>query len=123
MMADTIQRSILADDDDEAVTAALAACLGGEGCDIEAVVSGEAALARIGDGPLDLVLLDETLPDMDGRAVLDEIRKTHFAADLPVIMLAATADGIAAGANDVIAKPIDDALLRGARQDAPRAER
>ncbi len=61
------------------------------------------------------MLLDETIPDMDSRAVLDEIRKTHSAADLPVIMLAAATDGIAgalaAGANDRIAKPIDDALL------------
>lgn len=114
-MTDTIQRSILAVDDDEAVTAALAVCLGREGCGVEAVVSGREALARIGNGPLDLVLLDETIPDMDSRAVLDEIRKTHSAADLPVIMLAEAADGIAgalaAGANDRIAKPIDDALL------------
>ncbi len=115
-MTDTNQRSILAVDDAEAVTAARAACLGGEGCGVEAVVSGRDALARIGNGPLDLVLLDETIPDMDSRAVLDEIRKTHSAADLPVIMLAESADGIAdalaAGANDRIAKPIDDALLR-----------
>ena len=115
-MTDTNQRSILVVDDDEAVTAALAACLGGEGCGVEAVASGREALARIGDGPLDLVLLDQTIADMDSRAVLDEIRKTHSAADLPVIMLAEPADGIAdalaAGANDWIAKPIDDALLR-----------
>ena len=114
-MTDTIQRSILAVDDDEAVTAALAVCLGREGCGVEAVASGREALARIGNGPLDLVLLDETIPDMDSRAVLDEIRKTHSAVDLPVIMLAEAADGIAgalaAGANDRIAKPIDDALL------------
>ncbi len=115
-MTDKNQRSILAVDDDEAVTAALAACLGGDGCGVEAVVIGREALARIGNGPLDLVLLDETIPDMDSGAVLDEIRKTHSAADLPVIMLAESADGIAdalaAGANDRIAKPIDDALLR-----------
>ncbi len=115
-MTDTNQRSILAVDDDEAVTAALVACLGGEACGVEVVASGKAALARIGNGPLDLVLLDETIPDMDSRVLLDEIRKTHSAADLPVIVLAESADGIAdalaAGANDRIAKPIDDALLR-----------
>jgi len=115
-MTDTNQRSILVVDDDQAVTAALAACLGGEGGGVEVVASGKEALARIGNGPLDLVLLDEMIPDMDSRAVLDEIRKTHSAADLPVIMLAAAADGsadvLAVGANDRIAKPIDDALLR-----------
>ncbi len=66
----------------------------------------------------DLVLLDISLPEMDGPEVLERIRSDESLRDLPVIALTAHAmDGdrqkfLNAGFNDYVKKPIiDEALL------------
>jgi CheY-like chemotaxis protein len=67
--------------------------------------------------PPDLVLLDISLPDLDGYAILNAIRKNPALTRLPVIALTAhamTGDRdkiLAAGFNDYVAKPIDDEAI------------
>lgn len=76
--------------------------------------NGTDALAGISSQSPDLVLLDISLPGMDGYAVLGAIRANPSMADIPVIALTAhamTGDRdkiIASGFNDYISKPIDD---------------
>lgn len=71
------------------------------------------ALEKIDALPLDLVLLDINMPDMDGVEVLERVRQTHDQSDLPIIMVSAhgesegIADTINKGANDYITKPVD----------------
>ncbi len=69
----------------------------------------------------DLVLLDISLPEMDGPEVLENIRADETLRDLPVIALTAHAMAgdrekyIMAGFNDYITKPIlDEEILIGA---------
>ena len=66
----------------------------------------------------DLILLDISLPEMDGTEVLAWIRKQDSLKNLPVIALTAHAMAgdrdkyLAAGFNDYVTKPIvDEALL------------
>jgi CheY-like chemotaxis protein len=66
----------------------------------------------------DLILLDISLPEMDGTEVLAWIRKQDDLKNLPVIALTAHAMAgdrdkyLAAGFNDYVTKPIvDEALL------------
>jgi CheY-like chemotaxis protein len=66
----------------------------------------------------DLILLDISLPEMDGTEVLAWIRKQDQLKSLPVIALTAHAMAgdrdkyLAAGFNDYVTKPIvDEALL------------
>ena len=66
----------------------------------------------------DVVLLDISLPEMDGTEVLAWIREQKDLKDLPVIALTAHAMAgdrdkyLAAGFNDYVTKPIvDEALL------------
>ena len=66
----------------------------------------------------DLILLDISLPEMDGTEVLAWIRGQERLKDLPVIALTAHAMAgdrdkfLAAGFNDYVTKPIvDEALL------------
>jgi two-component system KDP operon response regulator KdpE len=92
--------------------------------------SGSAALDMVERAAPDLVLLDIGLPDMDGYAVLREIRAF---SDVPVIMLTAldnTMDkvkGLELGADDYVTKPFDhlellariQAVLRRLDMSAP----
>jgi CheY-like chemotaxis protein len=83
--------------------------------------NGVDALAGL-EGPLpDLVLLDISLPGMDGNEILTRIRRDNRLRRLPVIALTAHAMSgdrekyLAAGFNDYITKPIvDETILLGA---------
>ena len=76
--------------------------------------SGVDAVDRLGDDVPDLILLDISLPQMDGTEVLAWIREQDALKDLPVIALTAHAMAgdrekyLAAGFNDYVTKPIVD---------------
>jgi len=84
-----------------------------QGHTVEQAVSGADALARIAAAPPDVVLLDVSMPGMDGYEVCRRLRADPKTAALPVIMVTAQTDrrdrltGIEAGANDYLAKPVD----------------
>ena len=92
---------------------------------IEALAALDAAQG--GGAPVELVLMDVMMPEMDGIAATREIRGRPEWRGLPVIALTAKAmardqqDCIAAGANDYLAKPLDvDKLLSLVRVWMPR---
>lgn len=101
--------SVLLVEDDERISEPLIRVLRSEGFEVEHVDGGYSALDAVGRFRPDLVLLDLTLPDIDGLDVCRKIRAEH--ADLPVIMLTARAEemdvivGLNAGADDYVAKP------------------
>jgi signal transduction histidine kinase/DNA-binding response OmpR family regulator len=77
--------------------------------------------------PVDLVLMDVMMPEMDGLTATREIRSRDVWKSLPIIMLTAKAMAddqeqcLAAGANDYLAKPLDvDKLLSLSRVWMPR---
>jgi CheY-like chemotaxis protein len=83
--------------------------------------TGTEAVEGLGADPPDLVLLDISLPEMDGTEVLAWIRQQSSLRDLPVIALTAHAMSgdreryLAAGFNDYVTKPIvDESVLLGA---------
>lgn len=85
---------------------------------IAASNSGMAALKYLEHNRPDLILLDINMPDMDGFAVMEELRKREETAAIPVIFL--TADNLSeteircfqVGAMDFVAKPfVPDILL------------
>lgn len=79
--------------------------------------NGVDALAGMRSAPPDLVLLDISLPGMDGKEILTRIRADERLAPLPVIALTAHAMSgdrerfLAAGFDDYITKPIVDETL------------
>jgi two-component system cell cycle response regulator DivK len=80
--------------------------------------TGAAALAGLPRDKPDVVLLDISLPEMDGTEVLRRIRADVALHNLPVIALTANAMSgdrekyFAEGFDDYVAKPIvDEALL------------
>ena len=86
----------------------------GDRFDLVEYDNGTDALDAFGRARPDLVLLDISLPDMDGTEILKRIRGDSGLRDLPIIALTAhamTGDRekyLAAGFDDYITKPIVD---------------
>lgn len=86
--------------------------------------TGHEAIDGLPNDPPDLVLLDISLPEMDGTEVLAWIRKQTQFDGLPVIALTAHAMAgdrekyLAAGFDDYVTKPIidEDVLLEAIRR-------
>lgn len=99
---------ILVVDDEPQIQRFLRHALEASGYAVIFADGGHAALRQIAVKKPDLVILDLGLPDLDGKAVIGQLRQT---SELPVIVLSAhdqEQEKIAAldlGANDFIAKP------------------
>src|SRR6516164_3757332 len=80
--------------------------------------NGREALARLAERPFDLVLLDITMPDMDGYQVLQTLKADTTLRSIPVVMISAIDDidsvarCIGLGAEDYLGKPFNTVLLR-----------
>ena len=110
------QASILVVDDLPQNVRLLEAILAPRGYRVAAAHSGREALTVVAEQPVDLVLLDILMPEMDGYAVCRALRAEPATSFLPVVMITASGEqekvaAIEAGADDFIAKPFDQAEL------------
>ncbi len=84
---------------------------------VRRVESGEAILAELHAHPPDLIILATQLADMDGYAVVRQIRKDQQIAFIPLIMLITSHDqdniaaALNAGADEVLLKPVSNTEL------------
>jgi DNA-binding response OmpR family regulator len=105
---------VLLIEDEESIATPLVGALEREGFDVEHAATGRAGLDAAERDEVDLVLLDLMLPDMDGRDVCREIRRSSA---VPVIMLTARGletdrvVGLELGADDYVVKPFSVAEL------------
>lgn len=111
---------LLIAEDDRAVRESLSRALRLEGYDVDAVPNGAQALSAIGERRPDLVLLDVSMPIVDGLTVARVLRAEGDR--VPILMLTARTDtrdrvaGLDAGADDYLPKPFDlDELLARVR--------
>lgn len=100
---------ILVVDDEPAIRRLLRTALATQDYDVVEAADGTAALAAVGEGHLDLVILDLGLPDVNG---LDVLRATRGRGDLtPVLVLSISGDeagkvqALDLGADDYVTKP------------------
>ena len=83
------------------------------GHEVETAVHGRAALETLAARPIDLVLLDIMMPEMDGFEVLERMRADAVLRTIPVIMISAVdeieavAKTIELGATDYLPKPFN----------------
>jgi two-component system response regulator PilR (NtrC family) len=113
-----MSKSILIVEDEEVLRESLAGLLGEEGYDVVQAANGKVACDIVLERPVDLVLSDVRMPEMDGIAMLGHI--VRLAPETPVIMITAygTVDSAVAamrsGAWDYLLKPVqlDDLLLK-----------
>jgi len=79
---------------------------------------GREALDKMRSQPVDLVLLDIMMPELDGYGVLAEMRADVTLRDIPVVMISALEDinsvvrCVELGATDYLTKPFNPVLLK-----------
>jgi len=99
---------ILVVDDEEDIRLLLRELFGRAGYRVDEAPDGRTALRRLYESPPSLVVLDVTMPEMDGYTTLERIRDL---SDVPVIMLTARTQelervrGLTTGADDYVPKP------------------
>jgi putative nucleotidyltransferase with HDIG domain len=102
---------ILVVDDEEAIREVLSTMLESRGYKCTTLSTGRAAQEFVRKQKPDLVLIDMTMPEMDGIKLLDWLR--NYDAEIPVIMLTAIHDistalqAVRRGAYDFILKPFE----------------
>jgi len=107
--------SVLIVEDEKHLAAGLTYNLKAEGYDVEAVGTGEDALALLNDRAFDVMVLDVMLPGIDGFSLASRLRaQGQF---VPILMLTARGQaqdvlrGFEAGADDYLPKPFDLGVL------------
>jgi len=104
---------LLVVDDNEMNRDLLSRRLERKGYRVKTAADGLHALELVGQGSIDLVLLDIMMPGMSGIEVLRALREQSSASELPVIMVSAKGESedvvqaLELGANDYVTKPID----------------
>lgn len=125
---------VLVVDDDDAIREALERALRLEGFSVETAPGGRAALEAVARRPPAAVVLDVTMPDLNGRTVCARLRADGIRT--PILILSARDEvddriaGLQAGADDYLVKPfaVEEliarlrALLRRAGEGAGGAE-
>ncbi|MGD2030097.1 MAG: two-component system response regulator CreB [Desulfobacterales bacterium] len=121
---------ILIVEDEPAITDTIQYALETDGFETVTLSSGMSVIPLISENPVDLIVLDIGLPDINGLELCKEIRKVHT---IPIIFLTARADeidrvvGLEIGADDYLTKPFSPrelsarvkAVLRRTQQNTP----
>lgn len=109
---------ILVIDDGEMNRRVLRAALERHGHAVDEAANGREGLAVLADRPVDVVLLDLVMPELDGFETLAAIKANETLRHLPVIVISgldeleAVVRCIEMGATDYLSKPFNAALLR-----------
>jgi DNA-binding response OmpR family regulator len=128
-----MSESVLVVDDDGDVRALVAELLSRAGYRVSQAENGRKALKTLYDERPDLIVLDVSMPELDGWGTLERIREL---SDVPVMMLTALGAelekvrALRAGADDYMTKPfgrqellarVENLLRRAPKRDLPQA--
>ncbi|MPY65791.1 response regulator [Deinococcus sp. SDU3-2] len=110
--------TILVADDEPAIRTMLEVILSADGHEIVTVPDGKAALDYLRDHTPDALLLDVTMPQMDGFEVCSRVKRVRRLKGAPVLLLTALDDDRTrdqarlVGADDLVYKPLSGKNLR-----------
>ncbi len=109
------RKSVLIVDDEASVRTSLEKVLSKAGCVTKTAASGTEALGQLARAPVDLVLSDLKMPEMNGLELLRQIKKQH--SKVEVILLTGygtverAVEAMKEGAYDFITKPFKKAII------------
>jgi adenylate cyclase len=91
-----------------------------QGYQVNMAASGKEAIAAVAEALPDVILLDIMMPDMDGYAVCDHLKKAELLQDIPIIFVSAVHDAASkvraftSGGADYVTKPfqLEEVLAR-----------
>jgi len=109
-----VSAHILLVDDDPRLAEMVSEYLGEAGYRVTIAADGRSGLARLAHEPFEALVLDLTLPDIDGLEVCRQVRAAAAStAEIPILMLTARGDamdrvvGLELGADDYLPKPFE----------------
>ncbi|MBN2193198.1 MAG: diguanylate cyclase [Polyangiaceae bacterium] len=111
------ETTLLVADDDRIERRVLAETLEGNGYHVETCDDGQAAVERVGQGGIDLVLLDVLMPRLSGLEACRLLKAMTTESFLPVLLVtvktdtASRVEGLKLGADDYVCKPFEEAEL------------
>jgi len=114
--------NILIVDDSQVIQRVLSLQLRKNGYEVVVAGSAAEALQRLEQAPVDLVIMDIAMPEVDGLTLLRQVRSDPCFQKLPIIMLTASGQdqdrltAREAGANDFLSKPTSSRELLDAVQ-------
>ena len=122
--------SVLVVDDEESARETIAALLAREGHDIAFACSGREVFEHLQKDRLpDVVLLDVMMPEMEGFEVCRRVKANPAWRHVPIILVTALegkedlAQGLDAGADDFLTKPVNGVELRARVRAMARTKR
>ena len=104
--------TVLVVDDEKNIQVTLSRALSMAGHNVEVAGGGREALEKIAALPVDVVVMDVRMPDLDGLSVLEKARQTR--PDLPVVIMSGhgsleiVRNAFKLGAFDYLEKPITE---------------
>jgi DNA-binding response OmpR family regulator len=113
-----VPATVLIADDSESIRSLLEMILSASGHEVVQVEDGRAALVYLKDHTPDLMILDVTMPFIDGIDICGRVKKISRLKATPVIILTAHTDedskkrALAAGADAFVNKPLSGKNLR-----------
>jgi EAL domain-containing protein (putative c-di-GMP-specific phosphodiesterase class I) len=123
-MASVVKAHVLLVDDDEMVLRSYSRALATHGFRVDVAASGAAAMEALKKDPVDVVVSDISMPDINGLQLLSAIRRQDL--DVPVVImtgdptLETAVEALAQGALRYLPKPVDMAVLAKVLHDAER---
>jgi len=116
--------SVLLVDDEEAFVQTLAKRLTVRRFDVHTATRAERAFATLNDNPIDIVVLDVRMPDLDGIEATKTIKTSHPLVEVILLTghasMEASLEGMKIGAFDYLLKPVNIDELVYKIEDAHR---
>jgi signal transduction histidine kinase/ActR/RegA family two-component response regulator/HAMP domain-containing protein len=102
---------ILVVDDDPILGRFLTQVFESAGFRVRVAVNGEQAVELASDLLPSLITMDLMMPGMDGRTAIRCLRHNPFTRQIPILVLSALTEGVNAGGDVALTKPVDDVRL------------
>jgi len=103
---------VLVVDDESNMRFLIRMILESAGCEVLEAAHGAAALERVKESRLDLMVTDLMMPVMSGRELVKRLRADPETASIPIVVVSANSSSVATAADAVLGKPFDaEALL------------